>query len=847
METSAAVNDDASRERPISSTDRSRPHYRFKRKNSVAFEIKDFARSADTEEERVDSTFFELLTVLGTGAYGKVYLVRKTKGRNIGKPFAMKVLKKATIETSAKTMEHTQAERSILEAIQKGPFLIQLHYAFQTDDKLHLILDYVSGGELFSHLARQRSFCEADARIYIAEILLAIEHLHGLGIIYRDVKLENILLDAEGHIVLTDFGLSKEIWHEGERTFSYVGTVEYMAPEIAKATGDVDGHTKAVDWWSVGVLLYELVWGHTPFAVDENDDEDTNLIILRRIVSHEPDFSGPYSPEIIDLIKKLLKKDPRERLGFGPEDAAQIKAHPFFQDINWTALREKKVIPPFRPNVQGDLDTSNFDAMFTSQEAAFSPPPRERGKLFRGFSFVAPSVLYDSKLFSDTTTGENEFLSKYTLLDETIGVGSYSICKKCVHKETGEEYAVKIISSRKCNPHREAAILKRCTGHCRFVIGIVEHFHDDLHHYIVMPIMRGGELLDRIKSKSRFTEKEAAAIFRNLIDAVNFLHRNNIVHRDIKPENLLYESEAEDSILKIVDFGFARDISECHTMQTPCFTQGYAAPEVLALASKMDPMAVPSLVDGGRSASLLAMGGYDKSCDLWSLGVILYTMLAGYPPFLSRRNMTTDSILAQIKESSFSFPDAQWKDVSTEAKDLVSGLLAINSSERLTADLAANHPWLTKHDLPIPLNIATLTSRNGQSTNVARSGPGDTGSSTEGENGTSSHPLSAATLHVGVEDCSEALKSPAVLLDEQGPVGMLKRKRSMCRVTETLNAVQRPVRLGTPHTVMAPLLSTIADTQLMRRRKQKQHKASLEAGVHSNTCSSTAPDSPQAS
>ncbi|KAM7289668.1 ribosomal protein S6 kinase alpha-5 isoform X2, partial [Ixodes scapularis] len=142
--------------------------------------------------------------------YGKVFLVRKVGGQDEGKLYAMKVLKKASIVQKQKTLEHTRTERQVLEAIRQSPFLVTLHYAFQTDAKLHLILDYVSGGELFTHLYQRDHFTEPEVKIYIGEIILALEHLHKLGIIYRDIKLENILLDSQGHIVLTDFGLSKE-------------------------------------------------------------------------------------------------------------------------------------------------------------------------------------------------------------------------------------------------------------------------------------------------------------------------------------------------------------------------------------------------------------------------------------------------------------------------------------------------------------------------------------------------------------------------------------------------------------------------------------------------------------
>uniref|UniRef100_A0A8C4Q3Y7 non-specific serine/threonine protein kinase n=1 Tax=Eptatretus burgeri TaxID=7764 RepID=A0A8C4Q3Y7_EPTBU len=190
------------------------------------------------EEEDVLTVEHELRS-----AYGKVFLVRKLSGHDASKLYAMKVLKKASIVQKAKTAEHTRTERQVLEHIRQSPFLVTLHYAFQTDTKLHLILDYVSGGELFTHLYQREHFTEDEVRIYIAAIALALEHLHKLGIIYRDIKLENILLDGDGHVVLTDFGLSKEFVTEGnERAFSFCGTIEYMAPEIVK--GGNTGHGK---------------------------------------------------------------------------------------------------------------------------------------------------------------------------------------------------------------------------------------------------------------------------------------------------------------------------------------------------------------------------------------------------------------------------------------------------------------------------------------------------------------------------------------------------------------------------------------------------------------------------
>ncbi|XP_006820616.2 ribosomal protein S6 kinase alpha-5-like, partial [Saccoglossus kowalevskii] len=360
----------------------------------------------------------------------------------------MKVLKKASIVQKAKTTEHTVTERQVLEAVRRCPFLVTLHYAFQTDAKLHLILDYVSGGELFTHLYLREQFTESEVRVYVGEIVLALEHLHKLDIIYRDIKLENILLDIDGHIVLTDFGLSKEFLPDAKnRAYSFCGTIEYMAPEVVR--GGSDGHDKAVDWWSLGVLTYELLTGASPFTVEGERNSQTE--ISKRILKNNPPMLSMFSPEVKDFILKLLQKDPRKRLGSGTSGAAEIKRHPFFKGLNWEKLAEKKVPAPFRPRINDEMDVSNFAEEFTTMIPADSPaaiPKTADGKLFKGYSFVAPSVLFSDNaitfdpLQAPQDTGKPTHLMvsraafikdslfnkqyKLNLKSEMLGDGSYS-------------------------------------------------------------------------------------------------------------------------------------------------------------------------------------------------------------------------------------------------------------------------------------------------------------------------------------------------------------------------------------------------------------------------------------
>lgn len=340
--------------------------------------------------EQIHPECFELLRVLGKGGYGKVFQVRKVSGAACGKIFAMKVLKKAMIIRNAKDTAHTKAERSILEEV-KHPFIVDLIYAFQTGGKLYLILEYLSGGELFMQLEREGIFMEDTACFYLAEISMALGHLHQKGIIYRDLKPENIMLNNNGHVKLTDFGLCKESIHDGIVTHTFCGTIEYMAPEILMRSG----HNRAVDWWSLGALMYDMLTGAPPFTA-ENRKKTIDKILKCKL------NLPPYlTQEARDLLKKLLKRNASLRLGAGWGDALEVQVHSFFRHINWDDLLACKVEPPFKPFLRSADDVSQFDSKFTSQTPVDSPDDstlsESANQVFLGFTYVAPSVLENMK------------------------------------------------------------------------------------------------------------------------------------------------------------------------------------------------------------------------------------------------------------------------------------------------------------------------------------------------------------------------------------------------------------------------------------------------------------------
>ncbi|KAF6115924.1 ribosomal protein S6 kinase A2 [Phyllostomus discolor] len=635
--------------------------------------------------EKADPSQFELLKVLGQGSYGKVFLVRKVAGPDAGQLYAMKVLKKATLKVRDRV--RSKMERDILAEVNH-PFIVKLHYAFQTEGKLYLILDFLRGGDLFTRLSKEVMFTEEDVKFYLAELALALDHLHGLGIIYRDLKPENILLDEEGHVKITDFGLSKEAVDHDKRAYSFCGTIEYMAPEVVNRRG----HTQSADWWSFGVLMFEMLTGSLPFQ--GKDRKETMALILKAKLGM-PQF---LSAEAQSLLRALFKRNPCNRLGAGSDGVEEIKRHPFFVTIDWNKLYRKEIKPPFKPAVGRPEDTFHFDPEFTTRTPTDSPgvpPSANAHHLFRGFSFVASSLGQEPPQQGPREStvhpivqqlhGNNVHFTDGYEVKEDIGVGSYSVCKRCVHKATDAEYAVKIIDKSKRDPSEEIEILLRYGQHPN-VITLKDVYDDGKFVYLVTELMRGGELLDRILRQRCFSEREASDVLCTISKTMDYLHSQGVVHRDLKPSNILYVDESGNpESIRICDFGFAKQLrAENGLLMTPCYTANFVAPEVLKRQ------------------------GYDAACDIWSLGVLLYTMLAGFTPFANGPDDTPEEILARISSGKYALSGGNWDFVSDAAKDVVSRMLHVDPQQRLTAVQVLKHPWIVNRE---HLSQSQLSSR----------------------------------------------------------------------------------------------------------------------------------------
>ncbi|OAD07564.1 hypothetical protein MUCCIDRAFT_128468, partial [Mucor lusitanicus CBS 277.49] len=323
----------------------------------------------------------EMIKVLGKGCMGKVVLVRSQITKEL---YALKsIVKEHVIEQ--REITHTLDERNILAKLVEidHPYLAKLHTSFQDEHRLYLLTNYYCGGDLATHMARLYNFTPECALFYAAEIIDGIGELHRLGVLYRDLKPENILLSGDGHIVLTDFGLSKWLTEDDDYTTqTFCGTAEYLAPEVLLG----EAYSFTIDYWSFGTILYEMLAGITPFWADNHSD------MYQRVLTDVLEFPADvFDYETAEFLSDILDRDPRTRLG--AQGVEEIKDHVYFADISWDDIRNRRLQPPYLPPVTGELDFANFDPDFLAMSPALTPIPSEIEfsdevqDVFDGYSF----------------------------------------------------------------------------------------------------------------------------------------------------------------------------------------------------------------------------------------------------------------------------------------------------------------------------------------------------------------------------------------------------------------------------------------------------------------------------
>ncbi|XP_064864289.1 protein kinase C theta type-like [Oncorhynchus nerka] len=322
---------------------------------------------------------FVLHKMLGKGSFGKVFLAELKSSREF---FAVKALKKDVVLMDD-DVECTMVERRVLSLAWEHPFLTHLHCTFQTTENLFFVMEYLNGGDLMFHIQNCHKFDVQRSTFYAAEIICGLQFLHSKGIVYRDLKLDNVLLDSEGHIKIADFGMCKENMEGETRTCTFCGTPDYIAPEILLG----QKYGSSVDWWSFGVLLYEMLIGQSPFH--GRDEEE----LFQSIRTDDPCYPRWLAKDARDILIKLFVREPERRLGV----KGNIRQHSFFKDTDWNALEKREVAPPFRPTVKSPSDVSNFDKEFINEKPRLSCADRTLMNsvdqtMFNNFSFVNPAV-----------------------------------------------------------------------------------------------------------------------------------------------------------------------------------------------------------------------------------------------------------------------------------------------------------------------------------------------------------------------------------------------------------------------------------------------------------------------
>jgi len=613
---------------------------------------------------QVFETDYILNKRLQSGTFGVVYT---TNHRKTSEGFAVKIIDRAKL--SHKDDNSTFREVGIMKDLIGVENIVKLIDVYIIPEKFYIVQVFAKGGDVFERLSKRSSYSEMDARTLSVVLMKTMRDMHKMNICHRDLKPENILLENsydDSKILVADFGFAKYVPDDGLKT--RCGTPAFVAPEILVGKR----YNTQVDMWSVGCLIYILLCGYPPFQ------DQTVRGVFRKIRGSNFSFHDAYwknvSLQAKQLITKLLTVDPNDRL-----DADQSLSESWFEEEDnilsgrnlYGSISEIKKFNAKRSSIKSAMEY--VAAAFHVEQISdllketdkHVEDEQEYIKVPVSGNVSAPPAIRKLNL---SFTKKKTFAQLYKV-KEIIHRGSTGVVKKCHSIVYQKDFAVKIIPRNSETDEQvlhEVNIMNQL--HHDNLVGVVDFFEENDYYFIVMELMTGGDVFDRIIDLHNYTEKDARDLAKILLEAVDYMHKSGAVHRDIKPQNILLESKNSNCAIKIGDFGFAKRVYTPKSLVSRCGTPSYVAPEIL----KCQP--------------------YDQSCDMWSVGVVLYVMLCGYSPFAEKNQ---EKMFERIKMGDYKFNPVDWFHISAEAKDLIRSCLNTNVDRRVTAAQALKSSWIT--------------------------------------------------------------------------------------------------------------------------------------------------------
>eukprot|EP00751_Fragilariopsis_kerguelensis_P001398 CAMPEP_0170828392 /NCGR_PEP_ID=MMETSP0733-20121128/47892_1 /TAXON_ID=186038 /ORGANISM="Fragilariopsis kerguelensis, Strain L26-C5" /LENGTH=1350 /DNA_ID=CAMNT_0011192863 /DNA_START=48 /DNA_END=4100 /DNA_ORIENTATION=+ len=621
----------------------------------------------DSPSGKPFETFYNSGKLLGKDDISSVYCCRHKQTRLY---YSVKHVDISNLEMAAQ--RQVKDEITSLKLLRGGPHIIRLLDVFDKNnhpENVYLVFEEMKGGDLLERIVEKEIYTEREARQVCKTVFTAIDYCHKKKVAHRDIKPHNIYLTEEGDdttVRVGNFGFAKKVTHKNCLQ-TLCGSAQYVAPEIIDQ--QVQGYDHRCDIWSLGAFAYVLLAGYVPF---EGVLEDISVEILTGKYEFHDEYWADISNSAKQMISSMLVVDPKKRI-----TAAQALSCKWMEteeerlvlrDLSFAQSSLRKSLQPttkVKAAVNAILARNKFISiagMFGNDDAtSISSPVRHR----------------ESSMDMIDETENNSFGDSF-LWGEQIGDGTFSVVREVKMKRTNEDYAAKRISRKDLHPsdaialQNEIEALQKVTN-CEYIVTLYDVFDEPDYTFLVLELMKGGDLIDRIVEKQHYTEYDAKEVCRKLLMGVAYCHKKKIANRDLKPENVLLKADS-DTDVKISDFGSAKTVTFPNSLRTQCGTEGYVAPEILE----------------HRPA-------YDVSCDMWSLGVIIYIVLGGYRPFRGEG----EDVMRQIRYGDYKFHKRYWGHVSDDAKKLIRSMLTVDPEKRITAENALYDRWIQSDEVSL--------------------------------------------------------------------------------------------------------------------------------------------------